>query len=183
MGFGSSAFLICSSCSSSSFTNVPQIVPDDFLLHPQLFRGLLHEHAAMPRGVEIEGIDVEAGVTRLIRIRHQQVDLQEFVAHVLGQAPDTVAAVAPREDDVCASYLGGERFETEAQGQGLGISSGFGIPGPGSEATVSATKERTSAAASCSGIVAGAGCRDFFFCCCFGFFLSCDFVFFSPRFL
>ena len=106
-----------------------QIAPDDFFLHPQLFRGLLDEHGALPGGVQIEGVDVEARLALPVRCRDQQVDLQEFVAQVLGQAPDAVAAVALGEDDFFALYLGGERFGTGGWGRDSGSVPGSGFRG------------------------------------------------------
>ena len=40
--------------------HVAQIAPDHFFLHAQFFARLLDEHRALPRGVQIERVHVEA---------------------------------------------------------------------------------------------------------------------------
>ena len=105
-GFGSSAFLICSSCSSSSFKqHVPEIAADDFFLHAEFFARLLDEHRALPRRVQVERVHVEAALAAQIRARHQHVHFQQFVLSVFPEAAHAVAAVSLRDDDFVAFDL------------------------------------------------------------------------------
>ena len=68
--------------------HMPQIAADDFFLHAQFFAGLLDEHRALPRRVQIERVHVKAALVRT-RCRfawlamNQHVYFQQFIAHVL----------------------------------------------------------------------------------------------------
>ena len=74
---------------------------DDVFLHAQLDGGLLDEHGALARGVEIERIDVEAVAATGQQIHFQQVsswDSSRKPAHA-------IAAVAQRDGDLFAVHL------------------------------------------------------------------------------
>ena len=84
-----------------------EIAADDFFLHAEFFHRLLHEHRALPCGVQVQRVHVEAALAAQIRARHQHVDAQRFVAHVFPKAAHAIASVSLRDDDLLGLDLRG----------------------------------------------------------------------------
>ena len=86
-----------------------EVALDGLLGEAQLVRGLLLEGGALTGRVEVEGVDEEAGERRRRREEglglgafagDEDVELQDAPGEVLLQAPQAVAAIAERDEDL-----------------------------------------------------------------------------------
>ena len=89
--------------------NLAEVAFDDFHVEAQFAGRFLDEHAAGPRRVQVERIDIERFVAA-----NQHVDFQHVEGQVLLQAANAVRSVADQDDDF---FLADFRFDLLRRGR------------------------------------------------------------------